>query len=429
MKVLVLGGGGREHALCWALKRSKLLKDLFCLPGNGGISEIAKISTEIDPQDFSLLADFCLREKIDLVVPGPEDPLVKGITDVLTSRGIRVFGPTKYGAQLEGSKAFAKEILQRTGVPTAEFAIFDEPARARAYVEKKGPPLVIKADGLCAGKGVFVCQTLYEAYQAIEKIMEEKIFGEAGNKIVIEEYLTGEEASYIILTDGEVFRALPTSQDHKRLLDKDEGPNTGGMGAYSPTPLITSQLKETIEERVIKPILGYLKKEGHPYFGFLYAGLMISKGIPYVLEFNCRLGDPEAQAILPRIKNDFLSLLQATLEGRLSEITLEEVEDWAVCVVMASQGYPGPYEKGKLITGLEKVAKMEKVMVFHAGTKKENGKYYTNGGRVLGVTALGETLEKAIQTVYEACEKIHFDKSFYRKDIGVKAFKYIKANQ
>lgn len=425
MRVLVLGAGGREHALCWALRKSKGIEKIYCIPGNGGISEVAEIPPGIDLQDFEKLALFCKAEGIDLVVPGPEEPLVRGVADSLQAKGIKVFGPSQIASQLEGSKAFAKEVMKRAGVPTANFAVFDDPEKARAYVEKKGAPIVIKADGLCAGKGVFVCETLEEAYQAIEKIMEERIFGDAGKMVVIEEKLSGEEASFIVITDGETFKALPTSQDHKRLLDNDEGPNTGGMGAYSPAPLITPKLREAISDKVIGPVLKTLKKEGNPYFGFLYAGLMIVNDTPYVLEFNCRLGDPEAQAILPRIENDLLEVIELTFEGRLAEVDLKESEDWAVCVVMASKGYPGSYEKGKLITGLDKVKEIPGVIVFHAGTKKEEGSFFTNGGRVLGVTALGETLTSAIDKAYQACALIHFDGAFYRKDIGQKAFKHL----
>jgi len=283
----------------------------------------------------------------------------------------------------------------------------------------------VKADGLCAGKGVFVCETKEEAIKAVEKIMEEKIFGEAGNKVVIEEKLVGEEASYIVITDGYNFKALPTSQDHKRLLDNDEGPNTGGMGAYSPTPLIDKKLKEKIEEKIIKPTLKILEKEGHPYIGFLYAGLMIVNKEPYVLEFNCRLGDPEAQAILPRVENDFLEIIEMALEKNLNKIDLKEKSESAVCVVMASKGYPGKYEKGKKIEGLEKASQIPGVIIFHAGTKKINNEFYTNGGRVLGVTALDKDIPLAIEKAYKAVSMIYFEGAHYRKDIGKKAFKYL----
>lgn len=425
MRVLVLGGGGREHTICFMISQSSNLKKLFCLPGNGGISEIAEIVEDLSITDFKSLVNFCKENKIDLVIPGPEEPLVKGLKDFLSKEGITVFGPDRVGALLEGSKSFAKELMNKSGVPTANFEVFEDPERARAYVEKKGTPIVIKADGLCAGKGVFVCETKESAFSAIEKIMEEKIFGESGNRVVIEEKLTGEEASYIVITDGYNFKALPTSQDHKRLLDNDEGPNTGGMGAYSPTPLINSELKKIIEEKIITPILKTLENEGHPYIGFLYAGLMITDKGPYVLEFNCRLGDPEAQVILPRIENDFLEVISATLEGSLDKIELRERKESAVCVVMASKGYPGKYEKGKKIEGLEKVAQMPNVIVFHAGTKKVNNEFYTYGGRVLGVTALDKDIPSAIKKAYEAVSLINFEGAHYRKDIGKKAFKYL----
>jgi len=425
MRVLILGGGGREHTICYSLSKSPKLEKLFCIPGNGGISEIAETIENISVTDFDKIIKFCKENKIDLVIPGPEEPLVKGLKDSLNKEGIKVFGPDTVGALLEGSKSFAKEIMSKAGIPTAKFEIFDESSKAKAYIEKKGAPIVVKADGLCAGKGVFVCETKEEAIRAIEKIMEEKIFGEAGNKVVIEEKLVGEEASYIVITDGYNFKALPTSQDHKRLLDNDEGPNTGGMGAYSPTPLIDKALKEKIEEKIIKPTLKILEKEGHPYIGFLYAGLMIVNKEPYVLEFNCRLGDPEAQAILPRVESDFLEIIEMALEKNLNKIDLKEKSESAVCVVMASKGYPGKYEKGKKIEGLEKASQIPGVIIFHAGTKKINNEFYTNGGRVLGVTALDKDIPLAIEKAYKAVSMIYFEGAHYRKDIGKKAFKYL----
>lgn len=426
MKILVMGSGGREHAICYVLKKSKHLEKLYCVPGNGGIEEIAEVPKDIQAGDFSALAEFCKKEGIELVLPGPEEPLVKGIRDFLEKKGVKVFGPDSYTANLEGSKIFAKEIMVKAGIPTARFEVFDDPDKARQYIEKVGAPLVVKADGLCAGKGVFVCDTKEEAFQAVEKLMEQRIFGEAGQRVVIEEKLVGEEASYIVITDGEHFKALPTSQDHKRLLDGDQGPNTGGMGAYSPTPLITKDLRKEIEEKVISPVLKTLAKEGHPYLGFLYAGLMIVNHTPYVLEFNCRLGDPETQVILPRVENDFIELLDATLNGRLDKVDLVETEKACVCVVMASKGYPGSYEKGKEIKGLDKVKQLEDVIVFHAGTKKEGDAFYTAGGRVLGVTALDKDIPSAIKRAYQAVSLIHFDGAHYRKDIGQRYFKYLE---
>ncbi len=427
MKILVLGGGGREHTICYALSKSSRVQKLYCLPGNGGISEIAETIGGVSATDFENIAKICKEKEIDLVIPGPEEPLVKGLRDVLEKEGVKVFGPDTTGALIEGSKSFAKEIMNKAGVPTARFEVFDDPSKAKAYVEKKGAPIVVKADGLCAGKGVFVCDTKEDAIKAIEKIMEEKIFGDSGNKVVIEEKLVGEEASYIVITDGYNFKALPTSQDHKRLLDNDEGPNTGGMGAYSPTPLIDEELRKKIEEKVIAPVLKTLEKEGHPYLGFLYAGLMIVNKEPYVLEFNCRLGDPEAQVILPRVENDFLELVESALEGELGKIELREKKESAVCVVMASKGYPGKYEKGKKIEGLDKALEIPGVVVFHAGTKKVDGEFYTNGGRVLGVTALDKDIPSAIEKAYKAVSVINFEGAHYRKDIGKKAFKYLSS--
>lgn len=427
MKVLVLGGGGREHTICYKLSQSSNLSKLYCIPGNGGISEIAEIPQEISILDFDKIADFCKKNQVDLVIPGPEEPLVKGIRDFLEKEKIKVFGPDKVASLIEGSKSFAKEIMIKAGISTAKFEVFDEPSKAKNYIEKRGAPIVVKADGLCAGKGVFVCETKEEAITAIEKIMEEKIFGESGNKVVIEEKLVGEEATFIVISDGETFKTLPNSQDHKRLLDNDQGPNTGGMGAYSPAPVITPYLKERIEKEIITPLLKTLAKEGHPYLGFLYAGLMIvDNRDPYILEFNCRLGDPEAQVILPRIGNDFLELINLTFEGKLSEVEIIESSGAAVCVVMASRGYPGPYEKGKKIEGLEKASQIPGVIIFHAGTIKKNGEFYTSGGRVLGVTALEKDIPSAIERAYQAVSLISFEGAHYRKDIGQKAFKHLK---
>lgn len=426
MRVLVLGGGGREHAICYMLSQSALLSKLYCIPGNGGISEIAEIPSQIGLHDFSTIKNFCIKEKIDLVIPGPEEPLVRGIRDYLEKEGIPVFGPNSWASMLEGSKAFAKEIMHSGGVPTAKFRTFDNYEDALNFVINHGAPVVVKADGLCAGKGVFVCDTIEEAEKALKNIFIDKIFGDAGSRVVIEEKLVGEEASYIVITDGYTFKALPTSQDHKRLLDNDEGPNTGGMGAYSPAPLVSEELRMKIEKRIIEPILRILRERGNPYLGFLYAGLMISQEEPYVLEFNCRLGDPEAQAILPRLDCDFLGLIISTLEGNLQNFPLNEKNKACVCVVMASKGYPGSYEKNKEISGLDKVKALEDVVVFHAGTKKEGDKFLTNGGRVLGVTALGDTIPEAIKRAYSACELIHFEGAFYRRDIGYKALKYLR---
>ena len=422
MKILVVGGGGREHALCWKFAQSPLVEKVFCAPGNAGIAQDAEC-VPIKVDDFEALADFAEKEGVTFTIVGPEDPLAKGIVDYFESRGLKIFGPSAKAAQIEGSKVFAKELMAKYGIPTAAFEVFDDPDQALAYVEKKGAPLVVKADGLAAGKGVIVCHTVEEAREAVKKIMVEKAFGEAGNRVVIEECLVGEEASFMILTDGKTLLPLPTSQDHKPLLDGDKGPNTGGMGAYSPAPVVTEELSQTIMETIMRPVIEGLAKEGIPYKGVLYAGLMITDGKPYVLEFNCRFGDPECQPLMMRIKSDLAALINDALAGNLAGKTLEIDERAAVCVVMASGGYPGKYEKGKVIHGLEEAEKIPGVKVFHAGTARRDGQYVTNGGRVLGVTALGSDIPEAIDLAYEAVEKIHWEGVHYRRDIGAKALK------
>ncbi|AEH45082.1 phosphoribosylamine/glycine ligase [Thermodesulfatator indicus DSM 15286] len=424
MKVLVLGSGGREHALCWKLAQSPLVTKVYCAPGNAGIAEEAEC-VPISVNDFQALADFAQKENIDFTIVGPEDPLAKGIVDFFEKKGLKIFGPSAKAAQIEGSKVFAKEIMAKYGIPTASFEVFDDPQEALAYVEKKGAPIVVKADGLAAGKGVIVCSTLEDAREAIHKIMVEKAFGEAGNRVVIEECLFGEEASFMILTDGKTLLVLPSSQDHKPLLDGDKGPNTGGMGAYSPAPVVTPELEEKIMKTIMEPLIKGLAEEGIPYKGVLYAGLMIVEGNPYVLEFNCRFGDPECQPLMMRIKSDLAEIIMAALEGNLAEKKLELREEAAVCVVMASKGYPGKYEKGKVIKGLEEAAKIPGVKVFHAGTAKKGGQFVTNGGRVLGVTALGKDIPYAIDKAYEAVEKISWEGVHFRRDIGRKAIKHL----
>ncbi len=422
MKILVVGGGGREHALCWKFAQSPLVEKVYCAPGNAGIAEDAEC-VPISVDDFKGLADFVQKEGITFTIVGPEDPLAKGIVDFFAERGLKIFGPTAKAAQIEGSKVFAKRLMAKYGIPTAAFEVFDDPKEALAYVEKKGAPIVVKADGLAAGKGVIVCRTVDQAKEAIEKIMVEKVFGEAGNRVVIEECLRGEEASFMILTDGQTILPLPTSQDHKPLLDNDEGPNTGGMGAYSPAPVVTEELSQKIMETIMRPVIEGLAKEGIPYQGVLYAGLMIVEDQPYVLEFNCRFGDPECQPLMMRIKSDLAALINDALEGNLAGKKLEIDERAAVCVVMASGGYPGKYEKGKVIRGLEEAAKLPDVKIFHAGTAKKDGAYVTNGGRVLGVTALGRDIPEAIDRAYEAVEKISWEGVHFRRDIGAKALK------
>ncbi len=422
MRILVVGGGGREHALCWKFAQSPLVEKVFCAPGNAGIAEDAEC-VPLAVNDFEGLARFAKEQEITFTIVGPEDPLAQGIVDYFNERGLKIFGPRAQAAQIEGSKVFAKRLMAKYGIPTAAFEVFEDPQEAKRYVEEKGAPIVVKADGLAAGKGVMVCRSVEEAKAAVDKIMVKKAFGEAGKRVVIEECLVGEEASFMVLTDGKTILPLPSSQDHKPLLDNDQGPNTGGMGAYSPAPVVTPALAQEIMETIMEPVIRALAQEGIPYQGVLYAGLMIVEGKPYVLEFNCRFGDPECQPLMMRIKSDLAALIKAALEGDLAGKSLEIDEKAAVCVVMASQGYPGKYEKGKVIHGLEEAARLPGVKIFHAGTARKDGRYVTNGGRVLGVTALGEDIPEAIDRAYEAVEKISWQGVHYRRDIGAKALK------
>ena len=420
MKVLVVGGGGREHALVWKIAQSPRVTKLFCAPGNAGISQQASL-VPIKANDLKGLLEFAEREKIDLTVVGPEDPLTRGIVDLFESKGLAVFGPSKGAAEIEGSKAFAKEMMKKYHIPTAAYEIFEDREEAASYIRKKGAPIVIKADGLAAGKGVIICKSVDEAIRALDEIMREKVFGEAGNKVVVEECLTGEEASYIAFTDGKAILPMASSQDHKAALDGDQGPNTGGMGAYSPAPVVTEEVHERILEKILRPMIQGLGEEGRPYKGALYAGIMIQNGHPRVLEFNARFGDPETQPALMRMRGDIVPILEACIHGNLSKLRIEWDPRTAVCVVMASGGYPGDYEKGKIIKGLDEVSRMKGIFVFHAGTAGNGDQIVTNGGRVLGVTGLGEGIEKAIDRTYEAVKKISWEGVHYRKDIGYKA--------
>jgi phosphoribosylamine--glycine ligase len=420
MKVLVVGGGGREHALVWKIAQSPNVTKIYCAPGNAGISKQAT-TVPIKANDLNSLLDFAIKEKIDLTIVGPEDPLTQGIVDLIESKGLFIFGANKKAAEIEGSKAFAKEMMKKYHIPTAFYEIFDSQKEAVRYVQKQGAPIVVKADGLAAGKGVIVCNTVEEALQVINKIMVEKIFGEAGNRVVIEEYLVGEEASYIAFTDGKTILPMASSQDHKPIFDGDQGPNTGGMGAYSPAPVVTDEVHEKIIEKILRPIIYGLGEEGRTYKGVLYAGLMIHDGHPKVLEFNARFGDPETQPVLMRMKGDIVPILEACMKGNLSQHRIEWDNRPSVCVVMASKGYPGDYEKGKMIRGLKEVSQMEGVFVFHAGTTSKDGPMITNGGRVLGVTGLGEDIPRAIEKTYQAVKKISWDGVYYRTDIGQKA--------
>ncbi len=430
MRVLVIGSGGREHALVWKIAQSKLVDKIFCAPGNAGISKIAEC-IDIKAEDIQGLLDFARRDKIDLTVVGPEVPLSLGIVDEFLRYNLKIFGPNKSAARLEGSKIFSKELMAKYGVPTADFKIFDDLSEAKIYINKIGAPCVIKADGLAAGKGVVVANTAEEAIAAAEAMLKDKIFGEAGRRIIVEECLQGEEASILILTDSKNVVPLASAQDHKRVFDNDQGPNTGGMGAYSPAPIVTKELFKEILEKIIYRTIDGLVKEGIEYRGILYAGIMITKSGPKTLEFNVRFGDPETEAILPRLKSDLVEVMLAVAEGKLSRIGALEWDPRAcVCVVCASGGYPGNYEKDKVISGLEDAEKMKDIAIYHAGTKariindpgqRQEIEYLTNGGRVLGVTGLGKTIKDAIANTYQAVGKINFEGMHYRRDIGYRA--------
>lgn len=422
MKVLVIGSGGREHAIAWKLSQSKNVTKLFIAPGNPGTAQVGE-NVLIPAEDIAALKSFALREKIDLTVVGPEVPLTLGIVDIFTEAGLKAFGPSKKAAEIEGSKAFCKDLMQRHKIPTAFYKKFDSAEHARTYIETHNPPFVVKADGLAAGKGVIICQTNDEAYGAVDLMMKEKAFGSAGSKIVIEEFLKGEEASFLAITDGKTVLPLAPAQDHKAIFDGDKGPNTGGMGTYSPAPIVTPELTEEVMAKVMIPTVKAMEAEGRPYKGVLYAGLMIDKGIPKVLEFNCRFGDPETQPILMRLESDLFEALMASVDGTLDKIKLSWTEKAAVCVVMASAGYPGDYVKGDSIVGLEEAAKLKDVVVFHAGTALKEGRVVTSGGRVLGVTALGSGIKDAIDNAYNAVSKISWKGAYFRKDIGQKALK------
>lgn len=423
MKILVVGSGGREHALVWKIAQSPLGSKIFCAPGNGGIQQQAEC-IDIKADNIPGLLDFVRKEAIDLTVVGPEVPLAAGIVDEFKHYKLRVFGPNKSAAQLEASKIFSKQLMAKYKVPTANFQIFDNSTEAKKYLKLHGAPCVVKADGLAAGKGVVVAKTIDQAEEAIDSMLEKKVFGHAGNRIIIEDCLEGQEASILVLTDSKEVVALASAQDHKRIFDHDQGPNTGGMGAYSPAPIVTDDLFKEILEKVIYRTIDGLAKEGIEYQGVLYAGIMLTKTGPQTLEFNVRFGDPETQAILPRIKSDLLEVMLAVSEGKLNKIVKTGGLKWdsraCTCVVCSAKGYPGDYEKGKEIFGLGEAAKMEDIMVFHAGTKLENNKILTNGGRVLGVTGLGNTIKEATEKSYQAVLKIAFEGMYYRKDIGYK---------
>jgi len=420
MRVLVVGGGGREHALAWKLRQSPRVRQVLCAPGNGGIREVATC-VPIDAADVHALLAFAQKERVDLTVVGPEAPLAAGIVDLFEMHGLRIFGADRAAAGLEGSKAFAKELMRRHGIPTAAARVFTDPAEARGYLREVGAPVVVKADGLAAGKGVVICRTLGEAEEALRAIMEERIFGSAGERCIVEEFLEGEEASFLAFTDGTTVVPMPASQDHKAVFDGDQGPNTGGMGAYSPAPVVTPALQEQVMAEVMVPTVRAMAAEGRPYRGVLYAGLMITAAGPKVLEYNARFGDPEAQPILARLESDLLPLLEACIDGTLADARPIWRPDAAVCVVLASGGYPGRYPTGLPIAGLEEAGREEGVVVFHAGTALRDGRVVTAGGRVLGVTARGATIREAVDRGYRAAAKIGFEGLHYRRDIAHRA--------
>src|ERR1700704_1532864 len=419
MKLLVIGSGGREHAIAWRLAQSPRVQKVFVAPGNAGTARETGLEN-VAISAIDKLADFALAENIYLTVVGPEAPLAEGIVDLFRSRGLRIFGPTKACAQLESSKQFAKEFMRRHRIPTAEFSSFSDARAAHDYVEARGAPIVVKADGLAAGKGVIVATSTEEAHRAIDQILVERTMGEAGKRVVVEEFLEGEEASFIVLADGEHVLPLATSQDHKRLRDGDLGPNTGGMGAYSPAPVVTPELHAQLVREIIQPVLSGMIEEGHRYTGFLYAGLMIDAlGIPRVLEFNCRLGDPETQPIMLRLKSDLFELIESAMEGKLDRVEAEWDRRAALGVVLAARGYPGAPKNGDGVTGLP--AAGEDFQVFHSGTALKDGLIVTSGGRVLCVTALGDSIRVAQRRAYEVADGIRFDGMQYRRDIGHRA--------
>lgn len=420
MKVLVIGSGGREHALAWKINQSPLVEKLYAAPGSDIIAEFATC-VDIKANDVDALAEFAKKEGIELTMVGPEDPLTLGVVDKFKENGLLAVGPTREAAQMEGSKIFSKELMKKYGIPTADFYSCSTRDEALNAVEKLGLPVVVKADGLAAGKGVILCDTIEEATEAIDAVMVEKRFGSSGEKVVIEKLLSGEEASFIVLTDGKTVLPMASSQDHKRALDDDKGLNTGGMGAYSPAPVVDETMHNRIMNDVMLPTIKALEAEGTPFAGVLYAGVMINDGVPYVLEFNCRFGDPETQPIMARLKSDIVPLLKASAEGNLDKFAAEWDERTAVCVVMASGGYPESYEKGFVISGLDEAAKMEDVVVFHAGTKLVDGNWTNQGGRVLGVTALGNGVKQAVEKSYRAVKAINWEKVHYRGDIAKRA--------
>lgn len=419
MKVLVVGSGGREHAIVWKLSQSKKITKLFCAPGNAGIAEVAEC-VNIAATNVEELANWAEKEAIDLTVIGMDDPLMLGIVDAFEAKGLRVFGPRKNAAIIEGSKVFAKDLMKKYGIPTAGYEVFEDADLAKKYLETCDYPVVLKADGLALGKGVLICNTKEEAMDGVNEIMVDKKFGDAGTKMVVEEFMTGPEVSVLSFCDGEHLIPMVSAQDHKRALDYDQGLNTGGMGTFSPSRFYTDDISKECYEKIFLPTLRAMKSEGRPFTGIIFFGLMLTPKGPKVLEYNARFGDPEAQVVLPRLKNDLVDVFEVAIDGRLDEIQLEWEDNTAVCVVLASGGYPVSYEKGYVISGLEKQKEKDDVIVFHAGTAKKDGQFVTNGGRVLGITALGKDMEEARAKAYQAVNEVDFEKKHFRTDIGIK---------
>jgi phosphoribosylamine---glycine ligase len=420
MKVLIVGGGGREHALVWKVSQSPRVTKIYAAPGNAGIAQLAEC-VPVKSEDIAGLLTFARLKSVDLTIVGPEGPLSMGIVDEFQKVGLRVFGPAKNAAEIEANKAFTKELMKKYQIPSSEYGTFTDRAEAEAYIRSKGAPIVVKAAGLAAGKGVVVAETVEEAISALDMIMTRKVFSEAGDVVVIEECLRGEEASFMAFTDGKTVVPMASSQDHKRVFDADKGPNTGGMGAYSPAPVVTKQIEKLVMEKVMNPTVRAMEKEGRLFKGILYAGLMIHNGEAKVLEFNARFGDPETQPVMARLDSDLIDIIESILEGRLASTPVKWKAESAVCVVMASGGYPGVYAKGKEIRGLDRAAAHKNIMVFHSGTALKDGKVVTDGGRVLGITGLGASVAAAIDTAYAGVREISFEGAHYRRDIGARA--------
>ncbi|MBE5929341.1 MAG: phosphoribosylamine--glycine ligase [Lachnospiraceae bacterium] len=417
MKVLIVGSGGREHAIAHSVAKSPKVDKIYCAPGNAGIAELCEC-VDIKAMELEKLADFAESNQIDLTIVGMDDPLVAGIVDVFEAKGLRVFGPRKNAAIIEGSKAFSKDLMKKYNIPTAAYETFSDADKALSYLSTCNYPIVLKADGLALGKGVLICMNEDEAKAGVKTIMQDKQFGDAGNNMVVEEFLVGREVSVLCYSDGTTIKAMTSAQDHKRAKDNDEGLNTGGMGTFSPSPFYTDEIKQFCEDKVFGPTIAAMKEEGRTFVGILFVGLILTADGPKVLEYNARFGDPEAQVVLPRMKTDIIDVLEACIDGKLADINLEFEDNAAVCVILASDGYPEQYEKGKIITGLENFADKDGYYIFHSGTASKDGNIVTNGGRVLGVTAKGDTLLEARANAYEAVNWVSFENKYYRNDIG-----------